>query len=233
MSVAFQGTPTTASATAGAPSTLTLNVPAGVVSGEILLALVMDWGFGTPDPNTPSGWTLLQTGGTVPDYHRYYTYWRVATGSEPANYTWTGFHNYEPAFGAMLRFSGAASPPTGSNVIFAAASGNSTVCDAVTVAAADSMIVWWGSKGNVGSTQTISRGGAMKRVDAYSGIPSFVVWTEPVSATVNPGATITQTNSPHRMGCSILLAPAATGKPPGLQSGGNLAAAGIYSGSRL
>ena len=93
-----------------------LGVPAAVTAGDLLVAFVAKDGDSVV--NTPAGWTSVaaRTMGTNQGYLRIFT--RIATGSEPANYTfsWAGG---EAAYGAMMRYTGASG-----QVLSAIAGGN-------------------------------------------------------------------------------------------------------------
>jgi hypothetical protein len=68
---------------------LTINVPAGTVANDVMIAAV------AVQPSTtvvtpPAGWTLIrQINNGVATTNSLYIYRRVAGGSEPASYTWT------------------------------------------------------------------------------------------------------------------------------------------------
>lgn len=74
-----------AAASAVDGTTVTLNVPAGTVNGDLLIAVVT-W-LGTGAITAPAGWTLTNNwgAGTSP---KQLTYYRTAA-SEPASYNWT------------------------------------------------------------------------------------------------------------------------------------------------
>lgn len=87
-------------------SRLTIAVPAGTLAGDVMLAAL------TTSPETvpltaPAGWTLIQevvqTAGTG---SRVATYYRVATASEPASYTWTLSGGHNGAAGGIVSYSG-------------------------------------------------------------------------------------------------------------------------------
>lgn len=73
----------TASSTTG---TLTCNKPAGVVSGDVLVAIIGYWNSAAPI-TPPSGWTLGDSGANGGNAGAWY--WKVAGGSEPSTYGWT------------------------------------------------------------------------------------------------------------------------------------------------
>jgi GEVED domain len=82
--------------------TLTIPVPAGTSSGDLLLATISTDSDETLD--TPLGWTVIDqgsSGGAV----TVAAYYRIATATEPASYTFT-WGSIEQAAGAILRYSG-------------------------------------------------------------------------------------------------------------------------------
>ena len=84
-------------------SVLTINVPAGTVANDVMIASItyrpcstVDLAACTTTLTAPAGWTQVNTvtdqttgGGTGGYGNRLFVYRRVATGAEPANYTWT------------------------------------------------------------------------------------------------------------------------------------------------
>jgi hypothetical protein len=66
---------------------LTLPAPAGIVAGDLLLALV---DFGNPGTITvPSGWSVVPGTPISGSGWVVYLYQKTATASEPSSYTWT------------------------------------------------------------------------------------------------------------------------------------------------
>lgn len=85
-----------ASTQASSASTLTITKPSGVVSGDLLVAFVSGTnaeGFGTvPAFSGPSGWTQRAefSSSFTSGVGETLSLWtKVASGSEPSNYTWT------------------------------------------------------------------------------------------------------------------------------------------------
>ena len=91
------------SATAsGSGTSLAVPKPAGVVSGDVMVAIVAV--RSNPTITVPAGWTLAQltsNGTTI----RQATYWKVATGSEPASTTFT-YNQSRASSGAINAYSG-------------------------------------------------------------------------------------------------------------------------------
>ncbi len=80
---------------------LTVPVPAGVVANDVMIAAISY--HGASAITAPSGWTLIQN--TAVTFAEVSTYWKVASGSEPANYTW-GFGSVAGAAGVILDYVG-------------------------------------------------------------------------------------------------------------------------------
>ncbi|MDH5534797.1 MAG: hypothetical protein OEZ08_04380, partial [Betaproteobacteria bacterium] len=106
-------------ATAG--SGLTINVPAGTVANDVMIASVgvrpcsnTNGGACTVTVTPPAGWTAVNSidqptgGGTGGFGNRLFVYQRVASGAEPANYAWVigGAPQHAGAVGAIAGFSG-------------------------------------------------------------------------------------------------------------------------------
>lgn len=87
-------------------SSLTINVPAGASSGDVMIASVAV----NPSSVTitaPAGWTLIrQTAQGAGNSSRLATYYRVAGASEPASYSWTLNGAHAGAVGGIMSFSG-------------------------------------------------------------------------------------------------------------------------------
>ena len=84
---------------AGTASSLTINAPAGLASGNLLLASITT--NGNPTVTLPSGWTQLEQIAGTPTTTVYYL---VAGGSEPSSYTWSFSASIEAA-GGIVRIS--------------------------------------------------------------------------------------------------------------------------------
>ena len=100
---------------------LTVNVPAGTAANDVMIASITvrpcSTASGNPCTSTvtaPAGWTLQSSvdqttgGGTGGFGHLLRVYSRVASGAEPANYTWTlgGTPVHAGAAGGIAGFSG-------------------------------------------------------------------------------------------------------------------------------
>jgi hypothetical protein len=69
---------------------VTVNVPAGVQAGDMMLAIIEQPGI-TSTVNLPSGWTQLYQAdsGAGTSWRRQIAFYKVASASEPASYTFT------------------------------------------------------------------------------------------------------------------------------------------------
>ena len=90
----------------GGDAGLTINKPAGTITGDVMVASIAV----TPDTVgiiPPSGWTAVQDILQTQDAGSHLTtYFRVATGSEPASYTWNFSASHSGAGGGIAAFSG-------------------------------------------------------------------------------------------------------------------------------
>jgi hypothetical protein len=86
-------------------SVLTINVPAGTVANDVMIASITVQTSATV-VTPPVGWTLVrQTDNATAPTGSLYVYRRVAGGAEPASYTWTTT-NLAYAAGGIQSFSG-------------------------------------------------------------------------------------------------------------------------------
>ena len=152
------------------PPSLTISVPMGTVTGDVMVAAIAVRSSAvliTP----PTGWAAqAATVQTLGDSNRQQIFTRVATGSEPASYTWLFDIAHTGAAGAIVSYSGVdnASPidafsgnttPQGSDTLLQhrALSTNTTVADAMVI-----------STHAFGSAATWTSAGVNERVDIAS-----------------------------------------------------------------
>ena len=118
----------------------TIPKPASLANGNVLYAVVCNGGANAEPSSVPSGWTLTDSAGISTTFWAG-VYEKVITdaGSEPANYTWSGFT--DSCAGAMIRVSGN-DTTTPTHVKRAQANTNSNVaCDSITTTVADCLII--------------------------------------------------------------------------------------------
>ena len=122
-------------------ATITLNAPAGVAQGDVLVAQIS--ARFTDAPTAPAGWQLVanQAAGSGANAVIQSVFWKAAGGAEPASYSWTWGTSIR-ASGGILAYSGvdgtnpidASSGASGSNNLPTAPSLTTTANDAVLVA---------------------------------------------------------------------------------------------------
>lgn len=133
--------PTYRSAGTGGTTTTTsttVTKPAGTVSGDLLIALVTNGSAGSAPSTVPSGWTLAASS-SISTTLWAGVYTLIAGGSEPANYTWSGFT--DSCAGSMICVSGA---DTTTPVAAFRAQANTNAhpaCNSITAPVADCLIV--------------------------------------------------------------------------------------------
>ncbi len=154
-----------------ADASLTVNVPAGTTTGDVMVAAIAVTGSGATI-STPTGWTLQNT--TVQaaaNASRQAIYTRVVAGAEPASYTWTFSAAHTGAVGGIVTydnvdnttpvdiFSGNATPLGGDTNLQHRATG-------VTTTVPDTMVI---STHSFSSSSTWTPTGMTERVDLNSG----------------------------------------------------------------
>lgn len=99
---------------AAASASIVVSVPAGIQVHDVLIAAIGHDGGTASTISTPAGWTLLRNTSSTGANLRLAVFWRLADGSESANYTWT-FDIARQASATMAAYSGAAPTPPPSN----------------------------------------------------------------------------------------------------------------------
>jgi len=185
--IAFRGAASTVSGTSGSNS-LVVNVPAGVVNGDFMIAAISirDTGSGATMGTPAAGWTLLRPmmNGT---WSYLYMYTRVAN-AEPASYTWS-FTAKTRSEAGIVAYSGVdtASPVIVDDFVTQANWTDTYVTPSITTTANNAMIVTTFSIG--GATPSLSinpPGGMTERYDIVIGNTS--VGTQETADAVQPVA---------------------------------------------
>lgn len=149
MAVAFDttgnGFTRTSYAVGDSNTTLTINVPANAVNGDLLIAVLHCSSALNPNSVTaPSGWTQIASNFGANGNFAVHTWigWRIAS-SEPASYNWTigaaGPHDQGWMFRVTGHDSGSPIDVTGS---FTSDAVLNPVAPAITIASANAMAVW-------------------------------------------------------------------------------------------
>ncbi len=138
--------------TNGAGSThLVLTAPTGTQSGDVLIAQVVI-NSASSVITAPSGWALVlatKSGSSVEEA----TFYKAATASEPASYTWT-FGASQPATGAITSYSGvnAVAPIDAKSGKYNSSTATATFAQITTTAPNDMLLAFVGVSGNTSVT---------------------------------------------------------------------------------
>lgn len=138
-------------ATLGTTTTsVTITKPAGTVATHTLWAIVVNLGAAVAPTTVPTDWILVDSGTISTSWVG--VYWKVAGGSEPANYTWSGFT--DSCTGCMIGIAGAGVTSPAVDVKRVQANTNlNGLCNSITTTAADRLIVALvGVADNIGMT---------------------------------------------------------------------------------
>lgn len=127
-------------------TSITLSQPTGTAAGDILIARVSIYRFTTAAVTitAPSGFTLITAANAAGDggNHRIYTYWKRATASEPASYTWSwGSNEYQQGFLAAYSQAVASGDPIDAAGTPASGNGSTATANGLTTTLADCTIL--------------------------------------------------------------------------------------------
>lgn len=202
---------TTAAGSVTTVTTVAVAVPAGTLTGERMIAHIAIRGVATITP--PSGWTLttpvLINTGVTPSISAG-LYERIATGSEPATYTWT-LSAAVGVVGQMLTLTGA---DTTVGLVAAtqinSGTDTSTEIPAVMVATAQSLALAFGiAHGN--TSYTVSPSGMIEILDTKTVVTNNVtagVFSRSVATVGTLAATVATTaNAAYSLGYILVIAP--------------------------
>ena len=171
-------------------TSLTINRPAGVVAGDVMVAGV---GIrGAPVVTAPAGWTWIRTDAAGTSTTQA-IYDRVVTASEPASYTWS-FSKSVPAAGGISDYQGVnnAAPVNVSAGAGQNSNTTSIVAPSVTTTVAGAEVVGFFSVGGANSITPPT--GMTERGEASSTAGSSrVTWEGSDFTQATPGATGTRT----------------------------------------
>lgn len=141
--IAQRGTATSATST---NTSLTIDKPTGVVSGDVMLVNITSNNGGTP---SLSGWSSLGTGIFNGSNLRATVLYKVAGGSEPANYTFALGAGANDAVGTIVAFSGVdnASPIDATGTMgLSVAAGQTATAPGITTNSANAAVVMFGNQ---------------------------------------------------------------------------------------
>lgn len=159
-------------------TSVTITKPTGVVSGDLLFAALAHWTPNSTMSSVPSGWNLIAITSDS-DSYTLATYYKIAGGSEPANYTWTWNGATFPRSGAIACYQAPNASPFDAVAPVTWVSGSSTsiATPSVTSSAADELIISAlvvnpsATSGMAGSPPS----GMTERADYLAG--SAAIWT--------------------------------------------------------
>ena len=120
-----------------ASTRLTIPTPANVAQGDLLVSCLSLNGGSIAATGAPAGWTRLAAVTTIAN-PKVYGYYKVATGSEPASYSWTTTST--TSGGGIARYSGASGIDAAATSSSGAAASSGTI-PAVTSTTANAMLV--------------------------------------------------------------------------------------------
>ena len=145
--------------TGNGATTLPINAPAGLASGDVMVATVNTVGA---LPTAPAGWNAITTTANPGWTGNVVTYYKVAGGSEPPTYSW-GLGATVQAAGAIVAYSGVDnSYPIGASAATTVGSGTTASTPSVSTLAANSVVIasatWQRANGNVSVTPVPSSG---------------------------------------------------------------------------
>ncbi|MCG8324641.1 MAG: LamG domain-containing protein [Thiotrichales bacterium] len=127
-----------------ASGTLTVNVPAATQQDDVMIAFIT-WRSSTPTVTAPAGWTLIRettqaAGGATSN--RLASYYRVATNSEPASYSWSFSAAITGASGGIVSFNGVdTSNPVDADGGNTTPNGFNHTANSITTTVANTMVV--------------------------------------------------------------------------------------------
>ena len=181
-----------------AATTLRIPAPSGVAAGDVLVSCVALNGGSIGSAGGPSGWTLLASQTSLAN-PKVYGYFKVATGTEPADYAWTT--SSTTSGGVISRYSGAAGLDTTASAASGAAALSGTVGQ-VTTTTANAMLV--GCMSVNSSSATLSSPAGMTEV-AETGTRRLEV-ADGIQPTAGPSGNKTWTFSASREWAGWLVA---------------------------
>ncbi|WP_306926939.1 phytase [Arthrobacter globiformis] len=144
-----------------ASTTLSIPKPANVAQGDVLVSCLSLNGGSVTATGAPAGWTRLAAVTAIAN-PKVYGYYKVATASESASYSWTTTST--TSGGGIARYSGASGLDTAATSASGAAASAGTV-PAVTATAANAMLVGCMSVNSASVTLT-SPAGMTQAVEA-------------------------------------------------------------------
>jgi hypothetical protein len=159
-------------------NSLTISVPAGTTTGDVMIATVVTGG-GISSLGAPAGWTAITN--TTPTWSgsaRSLTYYRAATATEPGSYTWTFGANVDAA-GDIVTYTGVNTTyPIGGSAAATDSGTNSTATPTATSITANARVIanatWRRNAGSTGPTITKDAATTQRATGQSASGPPFV-----------------------------------------------------------
>lgn len=198
-----------------ASSSYVANAPASIATGELLICSVLVRSAGASNTVTrPTGWTIIDEYISAGNAGMILSYWKLATGSEPASYTFTGTVS-AVYIATAFRVTGAdtTTPVNGTPQHASDAGPTVHTIPAVTTTVADTMLV--AIEGSVANVSLASTWGTMTQVwfsatGTGTSARSQGGATEPIAATGSTGTRSVTNSTSGTVGLqSFAIAPAA------------------------
>ncbi len=188
--------------------------PAGVVAGDVLLASIDTRGSSVV--TAPAGWTLVRMDLNASSLRKS-TYVRVATGSEPATYTWT-FSGSRLAAAVIHAYSGV-DTTTPVDVVGGQvnASGTAVTAPSITTTVANTMLVGFFAKQSSGTWTPPAGMTERGEINGTGGTQTTsATGVDALQAAIGPTGTrvATASSAALNIGHLVALRPAAGGPPP-------------------
>lgn len=224
--IAFRSATTTNNTTSCNTQSVTVNVPAGTVNGDVMVVGVQ-YG-GSTQMTTPSGWTLINhVNNSFSTTQNLTTFYRVAS-SEPASYTWT-MPSLVCWITAAASYSGVNnSTPVDAQTIVGVTTGTSLVANAVTTTMANDTIVTIFAGYNGTSTTWTPPGGQTERVDSNNTSVRSIELNDSTQASVGSSGSFTATASVSNYGANATIALKTANTAPTITSGPFNVSGGSY-----
>jgi hypothetical protein len=192
----------------GSATSLVIPAPSGVQAGDVMIACIA--ARGNPNLTAPAGWTLVRldmNGFTL----RQGIYWKVATASEPASYTWV-LSNAQAASGGIIAYSGVntSNPIDVSSAAISSVTGTAATAPSITTTVNGAMVI--GFFGAARNSPINPPSGMTERFDAVSNGGTYPQATEgadllQATAGATGDKTATWTGTSHWIGQQVALRP--------------------------
>jgi len=194
-------------------TSLTIPAPAGVGSGDVMLAGISV--RGTPNLTSPAGWTLVRLDLASGNTMRQAIYVKVAA-SEPANYTWT-FSTGQAAAGGIVAYAGVDTATPIDAHSGKSGRGFTIIAPSVATTVNGAMIV--GFFGHTTNTTITAPGGMTERYDVASTAAPYFITSEGCdvlqpTAGASGDKIATAGTQAVSVGQLVALRPAGAGPPP-------------------